>query len=73
MAEVVNNRITLLRLPEVEASTGKKRSAIYAEIQNGTFPAPVKIGPRASAWVSSEISEWIAARIAERNQAKQEA
>lgn len=54
---------TLLRLPSVEKRTGIKRTAIYAGVRAGTFPRPVKIGPRASAWIESEISDWIAARI----------
>lgn len=70
MATQPNISTTLLRLPEVESATGKKRSAIYAEISAGTFPAPVKIGTRASAWVAAEVQTWIASRIAERDQAK---
>ncbi len=57
----------LLRLPEVESVTGVRRSYIYAKIQTGDFPKPVKIGPKATAWPSSEIQDWIAARIAERD------
>lgn len=56
----------LLKLPEVIALTGKSGSAIYSD---PTFPKPVKIGPRASAWVESEIVEWIEARIAARQTA----
>lgn len=74
MTERPNHITTLLRLPEVENVTGKKRSAIYSEIQAGTFPPPVKISAgasaRASAWVDSEIQAWIASRIAERDRAK---
>ena len=70
MATQPNNSTTLLRLPEVESATGKKRSAIYAEIQAGTFPRPVKIGTRASAWVAAEVQSWIASRIAERDHVK---
>ncbi|MEE2749373.1 MAG: AlpA family phage regulatory protein [Pseudomonadota bacterium] len=33
-------------------------------IHEGTFPAPVKLGARASAWIESEINEWIESRIA---------
>ena len=40
----------ILRLPEVEAVTGKKPSAIYESIAAGTFPAPVPLGPRAVGW-----------------------
>lgn len=53
----------LLRLPDVEARTGLKKSAIYAGMKAGTFPQCLKLGPRASAWPSSEIDSWIAERI----------
>jgi prophage regulatory protein len=53
----------LLRLPAVCEAVGYQRSAIYARIQNGTFPAPIKIGTRASAWPASAIQAWIQAQI----------
>jgi prophage regulatory protein len=57
----------ILRLPEVQAVTGRKRSAIYEGIADGTFPAPVPLGPRAVGWLEDEIADWqehcIAARI----------
>ena len=53
----------LLRLPDVEARTGLKKSAIYASMKAGTFPRCLKLGLRASAWPSSEIDTWIAERI----------
>lgn len=54
----------LLRLDEVIAITGKSRTGIY---EDTTFPRPVKIGPRASAWVACEVQAWIDSRIAERD------
>jgi prophage regulatory protein len=54
---------SLLRLPQVEARTGLKKSAIYAGMKAGTFPACVKLGPRAAAWPLSAIEAWIAERI----------
>lgn len=53
----------LLRLPDVEARTGLKKSAIYAGMKAATFPACIKLGPRAAAWPESEISNWIASKI----------
>jgi prophage regulatory protein len=53
----------LLRIKEVETLVGKRKSSIYAD---PTFPRPVKIGARASAWVESEILRWIEERIAAR-------
>jgi prophage regulatory protein len=59
--------IWLLRLGEVKARTGLGRSRIYALCASNDFPRPVKLGERASAWVSTEIDAWIAARIAARD------
>ncbi len=56
-----------IRLPEVINRTGYRRTSIYEEIAEGTFPAPIKLGPRAVAWVSEEIEEWMDARVAERD------
>ncbi|MDO8862306.1 AlpA family transcriptional regulator [Haliea sp. E1-2-M8] len=56
-----------MRLPEVKAKSGLGSSSIYAGVADKTFPAPIKIGPRASAWLESEIDAWIAARVAERD------
>ena len=56
-------QVALLRLPQVEARTGYKRSSIYRLVAAGEFPAPVKLGERASAWLESEISSWIAERV----------
>ncbi len=52
-----------LRFPEVEDITGKSRPTIYRDIEAGTFPKPIKIGPRAVAWPSSVIQKWIDDRI----------
>lgn len=32
----------------------------------GAFPRPVRIGKRRVAWVQSEVSDWLAARMEER-------
>ena len=48
-----------IRLPEVINRTGYQRTSIYEKISEGTFPAPIKLGPRAVAWVSEEIDKWI--------------
>ena len=62
-----NMTIRLLRRPEVESLTGLSRSRIYAKMDSGTFPRPVKTGPRAVCWVESEIADWQRQRIAERD------
>ena len=57
----------MLRLPQVKARTGLSRSEIYRRVQSGDFPAPVKLGERASAWPEHEVIAWCEARIAERD------
>ena len=52
----------LLRREEVENRVGLKRSSIYREMRAGRFPLPLKIGPRAVRWPSSEIEAWLASR-----------
>lgn len=59
-----------LRLSEVEDKIGYKKSWIYQAIKEGRFPEPVKIGPRARAFVEAEIDEWMQARIQESRQSK---
>jgi prophage regulatory protein len=56
---------TLLRLPQVIAATGVKRSTLYAKMRVGTFPKPIWLGsPHAVAWLQSEVNQWIAETIA---------
>lgn len=58
----------IMRLNEVKTVTGLQRSSIYKYMVLGTFPKPVPLSERAVGWVSTEIEEWIKARIAERDQ-----
>ena len=53
-----------LRRPAVEVATGLSRSSIYAMMDAGEFPRPVRIGKRAVAWPQSEIEHWLANRPA---------
>jgi prophage regulatory protein len=53
-----------IRLPDVEAKVGLKRSTIYALAKQGQFPAPIKLGARASAWLESSVDDWLRERVA---------
>ena len=55
----------LLRLPEVMARVGLKRSAIYQRMTDGRFPRSRSLGPKCTVWIESEIDDWIRA-IAQR-------
>ena len=48
-----------LRRREVEQLVGFSRSAIYAKMNNGTFPRPKSIGDGSVRWLHSEVVEWI--------------
>lgn len=50
--------IRFLRLPEVRERVGLSRSQIYRLIQEGEFPAPVKVGTTISVWPDAEINRW---------------
>ena len=55
-------QVTLLRLPAVTKATGLKPSWVYELMGRNEFPQSVKLGPRARAWRSDEIQEFILSR-----------
>lgn len=59
--------LRVIRLQEVEAKTGLRKSAIYQRATDGTFPKPIRMGGKASGWIESEIDAWITQRIAARD------
>jgi prophage regulatory protein len=54
----------MVRLPAVLEITGLAKSTLYKKMADGQFPRSVKIGPRACAWIWSEINGWVADQIA---------
>lgn len=57
------DEVAFLRLPEVKALTGLSKSSLYVLIKEKSFPAPVRLGARAVAWVRSEVRQWAAERV----------
>ncbi len=59
----------ICRLPEVEQMTGLRASRIYDLMAESRFPRNFKLAPggRASGWLRSEILDYVAARVAERD------
>ena len=53
----------LLKLPAVLARVAISRSKLYANVKDGTFPAPISLGARAIAWIDEEVDEWIKRRV----------
>jgi len=54
---------SLIRLNQVEAKTGYKKSMVYDLMSKGVLPGSIRIGDRAVAWIASEIDSVIDARI----------
>lgn len=48
-----------IRLKEVLSICGKSRSSVYDAIKKGDFPKPVKLQGRSSAWIKSEVDQWV--------------
>jgi len=55
----MNDDFYYMRLPEVRKKTGLARSTIYQLRSKGRFPSPQKLGPRMSAWKSTDIHAWM--------------
>lgn len=49
----------LLKLNDVEERVCLKRAKIYALIEMGDFPPPVKVSPGRSVWLADDIVAWI--------------
>ncbi|WP_161601146.1 helix-turn-helix transcriptional regulator [Neoaquamicrobium microcysteis] len=55
---------TLLRLADVLARTGLKRSTLYNLIARGDFPRPIRPqGLRVALFSSVAVSEWIESQL----------
>jgi prophage regulatory protein len=62
----------IYRLPKVLEFTGKKKSALYADIAAGKFSKPIPLSPdgRAVGWLESELLAWQARQISQRERAR---
>jgi prophage regulatory protein len=54
----LSDKDRLLDFQQLSDKVGMKRTAIYAAINAGSFPVPVKIG-KLSRWVETEVDAWI--------------
>jgi prophage regulatory protein len=60
----------VLRLIPTSHKTGLSPSSIYEKMAKGEFPTSIPLGGRRVGWLESELDEWIAARVAERDNAR---
>jgi prophage regulatory protein len=52
----------MLRIADVVRRVGLGRSTVWRMVQEKTFPAPRRIGPRAVAWIEADIANWVLKR-----------
>lgn len=62
--KILPTTIVFYRRPAVSKITGKARTTLYRNIQEGLFPKPVQIGGDRVAWPSNEIEALNKARMA---------
>ena len=51
-----------LRQPQVLSFVPISRSTLWRRVQDGTFPEPVKLSARITAWRAEDVRTWIAAQ-----------
>lgn len=51
-----------LRQPQVLVFVPISRSTLWRRIQAGTFPGPVKLSARVTAWRAEDLRSWISAQ-----------
>ena len=51
-----------VRVTELTKQLGISRSTLLSWVKQGIFPSPRKLGPRAVAWLASEVDEWCKSR-----------
>ncbi|MFM0463063.1 AlpA family transcriptional regulator [Paraburkholderia sediminicola] len=61
-----NKMDQVMRMKDVVKKIGLCRATIYAMINRGEFPRPIRIGERATGWSESELEVWLARRAAAR-------
>jgi prophage regulatory protein len=57
--------IRILRLGQVLALTGLRKTTIYALQSKGRFPMRVQITQHSVGWVEGDVQRWLAVRVAE--------
>lgn len=60
----------LIPLIAVMARVGLGRTTIYKMVRERNFPAPVKIGQRASRWIETEVVAWQLDQISARDRSE---
>lgn len=57
-----------IRIRKVTDICGLGKSTIYDMVKHNRFPKPVRLGPKAVAWIETDVIQWQEDRIAGRGQ-----
>ena len=55
----MSDDLRYMRLEDVVHTTGVGKSTLFNLIKRGEFPAPIRVLPNTSRWLSDEVQEWI--------------
>ena len=55
--------LRVLRMAELEARTGLRKSTLHGLMLTGDLPRSVRLGPRAVGWFEPEIELWLRSRM----------
>jgi len=58
----------LISIKEACQITSLSRTTIWFKAKEGEFPKPISLGGIRKAFVASEVNDWIAQRVAERDE-----
>jgi prophage regulatory protein len=61
--------LRFLPVKEVVRRTSLSRATVYRLVQAGTFPHPVTLTGARTAWVETEVTAWMQARLSGRHRA----
>jgi len=61
-------RLLSLKLLNADKGIPYTRAHLLRLMERGEFPRSIHLGPNRVAWIESEIDDWIAARVAAREQ-----
>jgi len=58
----------ILKIQDVVHKCNLSKATIYKKAKEGTFPKQIKLSERSSGWLESEINDWIASKVSDRDQ-----
>jgi prophage regulatory protein len=63
-----NDRPKIFSISELRTEVGLSQRTVWEMVSAGTFPRPIRIGPRRVGWLAKEIDAWLAERIRQRDE-----